>query len=200
MPAARPTSVGPSDADRYGWPGTPEDALGLEATRIARHVVRSAASVVALLPVASRPPLDDRVAPVLLRVAEALLGFVTGNVAVIDTWRTWPWGESVEWGDRPAHRSRWLEPRILEISPVPCGDAQAAAVALENALAARPEGLAVTLVNLGGYAEPGAAPAGLRLVDAAALLVSTRRSRRRAVATAAAHIPDGKLVGAILIG
>jgi hypothetical protein len=50
-------------------------------------------------------------------------------------------------GQAAAHRSRWLRPRILEIAPVPCGDASAASVALENALAARPPGLMTTLVK-----------------------------------------------------
>ena len=73
MPA--PANVGPSDADRYGWPGASEDDLSLEATRVARHVARAQPKVVALLPVDGRQPLADRVAPALLRLAEALLHF-----------------------------------------------------------------------------------------------------------------------------
>jgi hypothetical protein len=195
-----PVTVGPSDADRYGWPGAPGEALSAEATRIARHIVRAGSGVVALLPVKAREVLDDRLAPMLLRLAEALLGFADGDVAVIDTWRTWPWGEAVEWGETAAHRSRWLQPRILEIAPVPCGDAAAAAVALANALAARPAGLAATLVNLGGYAAPGAVPSALRLVDGAVLVVPARRTRQRAVAEMARQLSGGKLLGAILIG
>jgi hypothetical protein len=200
MPAPGAVHIGPSDADRYGWAAAPEEELTAAATRIARHIARARAGVVALLPVDGRRPLDDRVAPALMRLAEALLGFADGNVAVIDTWRTWPWGEAVEWGQAAAHRSRWLKPRILEIAPVPCGDSEAAAIALENALAARPQGLMTTLVNLGGYAARGAVPAALRLADAAVLLVPTRQSRRRTVEKVAAHVPDGKLLGAILIG
>src|SRR5262245_7807792 len=188
-------NVGPSDADRYGWPGAADNALAAEATRIARHIARTRPPVVALLPVNCRKPLDDRLAPVMLRLAGALLGFADGDVATIDTWRTWPWGEAVEWGQAAAHRSRWLRPRILEIAPVPCGDASAAFVALQNALAARPEGLICTLINLGGYAERGAVPSALRLADAAVLLVPTRHSRRGMVANVAAHVPEGKLLG-----
>src|SRR5262245_49324725 len=190
-----PANVGPSDAARYGWPGPGADDLEAATTRIARHIARARPGVVALLPVAGRMQVDDRLAPVLLRLAEALLGFSDGNVAIIDTWRTWPWGEAVEWGQTAAHRSRWLRPRVLEIAPVPCGDASAAAVALENALAARPEGLICTLINLGGYAERGAVPSALRLADAAVLLVPTRHSRRGMVANVAAHVPEGKLLG-----
>jgi hypothetical protein len=195
-----PVNVGPSDADRYGWPEQPGDELEAAATRIARHIARARARTVALLPIDGRQPLDNRLAPVLLRLAEALLGFAEGNVAIVDTWRTWPWGEAVEWGQTAAHRSRWLRPRILEIAPVPCGDGLAAAVALENALAARPDGLMTTLVNLGGYAARGAVPSALRLADGAMLLVSTRHTRQRALENVAAHVPDGKLLGAILIG
>jgi hypothetical protein len=193
-------NVGPSDADRYGWPGPPGQELSVAAIRIARHIARVRPPIVALIPVEGRVPLDDRLAPVLMRLAEALLSFADGDVAIIDTWRTWPWGEAVEWGQTAAHRSRWLQPRILEIAPVPCGDASAAAVALENALAARPEGLLTTLVNLGGYAARGAVPSALRLADAAVLLVSTRQTRQSAVTDVAEHVQDGKLLGAILIG
>jgi hypothetical protein len=165
--APMPVNVGPSDADRYGWPGPPEDELGIAATRIARHIARARPRVVALLPVGGRQPLE---------------------------------GEAVEWGQTAAHRSRWLRPRILEIAPVPCTDASAAAVALQNALAARPEGLTTVLVNLGGYGDRGAVPSALRLADAAVLVVPTRHTRRRAVADVAEHVQDGKLLGAILIG
>jgi hypothetical protein len=195
-----PVNVGPSDADRYGWPGPAGEELTAAAIRIARHIARARPPVVALFPVDARQPLDDRLAPALLRLAEALLSFADGNVAIVDTWRTWPWGEAVEWGQTAAHRSRWLQPRILEIAPVPCGDPSAAAVALQNALAARPEGLMTTLVNLGGYAARGAVPSALRLADAAVLVVPARHTRQRAVAEVAAHIQDGKLLGAILIG
>src|SRR4029077_19127130 len=109
-------------------------------------------------------------------------------------------GEAVEWGRTAAHRSRWLRSRILEIAPVPCGDSMAATVALENALAARPEGLLTTLVNLGGYAARGAVPSALRLADAALLVVSTRHTRQATVSAVAEHVQDGKLLGAILIG
>jgi hypothetical protein len=200
MPARSDVRIGPSDADRYGWPDVPEEALTTAATRIARHIARANAGVLALLPVDGPQPVDDRVAPALLRLGEALLGFGDGNVAIIDTWRTWPWGEAVEWGQTAAHRSRWVAPRILEIAPVPCGDASAATVALENALAARPDGLAATLVNLGGYAARRAVPSALRLVDAVVLLVPARHTHRRTVAKVASHVPDGKLLGAILIG
>jgi hypothetical protein len=193
-------AVGPSDADRYGWPGPPEDELTASTTRIARHIARARPPVVALLPVDGRQPLEDRLAPVLLRLAEALLGFSDGDVAIIDTWRTWPWGEAVERGQTAAHRSRWLRPRVLEIAPVPCGDASAAAVALQNALAARPDGLITTLVNLGGYGDRSAVPSALRLADAAVLLVPARHTRQRVLADVAQHVQDGKLLGAILIG
>jgi hypothetical protein len=106
----------------------------------------------------------------------------------------------VDWGQAAAHRSRWLRPRILEIAPVPCGDASAASVALENALAARPPGLMTTLVNLGGYADRDAVPSALRLVSAVVLVVPPRRTRQRTLTSVVDHIQDGKLLGAILVG
>jgi hypothetical protein len=76
-----PVNVGPSDADRYGWPGTPGEVLSAEATRIARHIARAGAAVVGLLPIDGRRPLDDRLAPVLLRLAEAPVSLADGDVA-----------------------------------------------------------------------------------------------------------------------
>ena len=96
-----PVNIGPSDAARYGWPGSPDDELSAAATRIARHIVRARARIVALLPVSGKDPLDDRLAPVLLRLAEGLIAFSDSSVAIVDTWRTWPWGEAVEWGKQP---------------------------------------------------------------------------------------------------
>ena len=92
-----PANVGPSDAARYGWPGIPEPVLVADATRIARHIARAHPPVVALFPVDGRQTQGGRLAPALLRLAEALLNFAEGNVAIIDTWRTWPWGEAAEW-------------------------------------------------------------------------------------------------------
>lgn len=195
-----PANVGPSDAARYGWPGIPEPVLEADATRIARQIARAHPPVVALFPLDGRQTQEDRLAPALLRVAEALLNFAEGNVAIIDTWRTWPWGEAVELGQTAAHRGRWLRPRVLEIAPVPCGDASAATVALENALAGRPAGLMTTLINLGGYADRGAVPSALRLADAVVLVVTARHTRQRTLTSVAEHIRDGKLLGAILIG
>ena len=65
----------------------------------------------------------------------------TATSPSIDTWRTWPWGEAVEWGQTAAHRSRWLQPRILEIAPVPCGDAPPRRWRCRTPSRARPEGL-----------------------------------------------------------
>jgi len=78
-----PANVGPSDADRYGWPGPPEPELIADATRIARHIARAQPSVVALLPLDGKQALEGRLAPVLLRLAEALLNFTEESVAIL---------------------------------------------------------------------------------------------------------------------
>ena len=193
-------NVGPSDAARYGWPGAPEGALAAGTTRVARLLARAGARVVGFLPVDTALDPPERVAPLLARVADAQLGFVGEEVAIIDAWPTWPWGEVVAAGDAAAHRMRWLRPRVMEIAPTPCGDATAAAIALENALAARPATLASVLVNLGGYANPGAAPSTVDLLDGVVLLLATRRTRQAAVVALARQLPPKKLLGAILVG
>jgi hypothetical protein len=192
-------NVGPSDAERYGWPEAGEGPLSLAATRIARNLARSGARVIGFLPVDDR--LDPgRLGPVLLRAAEALTGFVAGELAVVDTWPTWPWGIPLEVGATAAPRLRQIAPRVLEIAPPPCNDAPVAGVVLRESLAACPARLARVLVNLGGYATPGAVPQALEAVDAVVLLVAARRSRQAAVSDLARRLPPGKSLGAVLVG
>jgi hypothetical protein len=104
-------NVGPSDAARYGWPGAAEGTLAAGAPRIARLLARSGARLVGFLPVDTALDPPDSVAPLLSRIADALLGFVTEDVALIDAWPTWPWGEALSAGAAAAHRIRWLRPR-----------------------------------------------------------------------------------------
>jgi hypothetical protein len=199
-PAPMRVNVGPSDSSRYGWPGAAGEALRAAATRIARQLARLEAPVIGLVPVDERANLKARLAPLLVELAEAFVPFLAGEVAIVDSWHTWSWGEALSVGAAAAHRTRWLRPRVLEIAPVPCGDADAANVALENALAGRPNTVEQTLVNLGGYASPGVVPAPVRYMDGAVMVMAARRTRGEAVAALATQLPAGKDLGAILIG
>ncbi len=194
-----PANVGPSDAQRFDWPSASETELAPAATRIARHLVRAGAPVVGLLPADAAVGPPDRLGPLMFRLAQALTGFTLNDVAIVDTWSTWPWGEVVEAGDVAAHQIRSLAPRLLSIAPVPCHDPLAATVALQNALAARPSGIGSVLVNLAGYAEPGTVPPAATQVDGVVLLAVVRRSRFAAVADLAGRLP-GKSLGTILLG
>jgi len=191
--------VGPSDSSRYGWPGAEAGSLRVAMTRIARQLVRREAPVIGLLPVDGGKDLTGRLAPLLAELAEACLPFLEGDVAVVDSWHTWSWGEAVSVGAAAAHRTRWIRPRIMEIAPVPCGDSGAAAVALENALAGRGKTVEQTLVNLGGYAAPGAMPAPLRYMDGAVFVLNARRARKSAIAALAGQLDASKDLGAILV-
>lgn len=192
--------IGPPDSVRYGWPGAEKDALSLAASRIARGLARSGAKVIGLLPVDNRLDPPERLAPALLRIAEALGGFLEGDIGVVDAWPTWPWGEALALGEGATARIRRLGERVVEIAPPPCGDAVAAAVALGNSLVGRPKDITRVLVNLAGFAQAGTAPLATEWVDGIALLVAAGASRRAALADLVGRIPDGKNLGAILIG
>jgi hypothetical protein len=197
------SNVGPADADRFGWPQGEEQggaAVSLAAARIARILTRTPARFVGLLPVDDRLGQPDKLAPILFAVAQALTGFLTGEVAIVDAWRTWPWGEARSPGEAATARFRQLAPRVFEISPPPCADAPAASLALRDALEGAPPVVERVLVNLAGYTHPGVVPAATDWLDRVVLLVAGRRSRRGAVLALAGAIQPEKSLGAILIG
>jgi len=177
--------------------------LTAAATRIARHVIRSGARTVGLLPVAGDDAHPEQCAPLLLRVAEALAGFVSGQVGIVDTWRTWPWGEAVQVDDMAAPDMgpilRPVAERVVSLSPPPCNDGLAAVVALRHALAVRPAEIALVVVNLAGYASAGTVPPAAELVERVVLLVPARLTRQAAVAGLADKLAQ-KALGAVLLG
>jgi hypothetical protein len=191
--------IGPADDVRYGWRGVSEEGLSLASSRVARNLARSGARVIGLLPVDARLA-TERLGPALLRLAEALSGFVPGDIGLVDAWPTWPWGEALGLGEGATARIRRLGDRVVEIAPPPCSDAPAAATALTNTLAGRPESIARVLVNLGGFAHPGTPPLSMDAVDGVALLVAARGTRAKAVESLARRLPPGKTLGTILIG
>ena len=191
--------LGPSDEERYGWPDVAPGVLEGACTPVARHLVRACVGTVGFLPAAGALPPGADLAPLIAQVAGAALGFVTGDVALIDSWRTWIWGQAMEVGDESLYRKRLLRPRLLELAPLPCGDPEAATLALEATLSRRPEGLGLVLVNLAGYGEPGTMPAALDTVDGVVLLARARRSRRAAFERMARFLPAAKNLGAILL-
>ncbi len=100
----------------------------------ARAIVRAQARTVGFVPAAGALARGESLAPLVMAVAKALLRFLAGDVAIIDSWPTWPWGEAFQPGNRSMYRQRQLEPRLSELAPTPCGDQFAAAVGV----AARP--------------------------------------------------------------
>lgn len=191
--------LGPSDEERYGWPDVDPGLLDAACTPVARHLVRACVGKVGFLPAAGALPPGAELGPLIAHVARAVLGFVTRDVALIDTWRTWIWGEAMEVGDQSLFRKRALRPRLLELAPLPCGDPKAATLTLEATLSRRPEGLALVLVNLAGYGQPGTMPAALDTVDGVMLVARARRSRRAGVERMARFLPAAKNLGAILL-
>jgi hypothetical protein len=192
-------NVGPAAAARFAWPNAAPRELTIAATRIARHVSRSGARTVGLLPVDGDAAHPEQCAPLLLRIAEGLTGFVTDDVAIVDAWPTWPWGEAVAVDDLAAPVVRPVAPRVVSLSPPPCHDAVAAAMALQQALASRPAGVTIALVNLAGYAPFGTVPPAVEHVQRVVLLVTARHSRQAAVAGLADRLA-GKALGAVLLG
>ena len=113
--------LGPSDEERYGWPGVAPGLLDGACTPVARHLVRACVGSVGFLPAAGALPPGAELGPLVAHVAAAALGFVTGDVALVDTWRTWIWGEAMQVGDQSLYRKRALRPRLFELAPLPCG-------------------------------------------------------------------------------
>ncbi|HET6148263.1 MAG TPA: hypothetical protein VFH68_12085 [Polyangia bacterium] len=200
--------------DRYAWPAVDEEAVEVTCARIARHLARAATKIIGLLP-AARFPGDDGtrgapgLAPLLASLAGSLARFLDQDIAIIEHWRTWPRsgggraGASRDGGDtaKPAAgRLREVRPRVIEISPLPCDDAIAAGVALQNTLRMTRKEFGAVLIDLGGYAAAGTSPATLELCDGIVLVVPARRTRIAAVSALSAHVPSAKRLGAILLG
>jgi hypothetical protein len=191
-----------------------ESDITATCSRIARHVSRAKAHVIGLLPLTG-PLAGARpapMAPFLSRLALALAGFVSGDIAVVDAWPTWSEGApaprppaadgdaETAGGPGGASRLREIHPRVLEVAPPPADDAASAAVALQNTVAVLRRGVTAVLIHLGGYAPAGTAPAPVILTDGVVLMVPARRTRRATVSALLEHIPPPKRLGAILIG
>ena len=212
-----PASDEPPRVDRYAWPSADEQALEVTCARVARQLALAHPRTVGFLPIGGegtgRGARTLSLAPLLSRVAGQLIGFVTDDVAIIDSWRTWSPGQKDADGDGdgdadagagagtdPTSRIREIQPRVLDVMPLPCKDAMAAAAALRNTLGILRRSVSIVLVHLGGYAPVGIAPSTLNMVDGVVLVVSTRRTLRTAVAGMAQQLPAGKQLGAILVG
>jgi len=160
-------------------------------------------------------------APFLSRLALALGGFVSGDIAIIDAWPTWsdgapaPRRPQAEDGHDGGHderaadgtsrdggtsRFREIHPHVLDVAPQPVDDAAAAAVALQNTVAVLRRGVAAVLIHLGGYARAWTPPAPVILTDGVVLMAPARRTQRATVGAIIEHIPPPKRLGAILIG
>ena len=193
-----PSRIGPSDAERYGWPGVSAGAIAETCTPIARQIARARVSSVGFILAAGALRRRESLAPLVVAVGDALLGFLADDVGIIDSWPTWPWGEAAV-DNRSIYRQRRLAPRIVELAPLPCGNPQAAAVALQATLSTRPASVAIVLVNLAGYVVPGVVPPALDFVQAAILVVGLRRTRRQSPARMSGSIPPAKNLGVVLV-
>ncbi len=195
--------LGPSDEDRYGWPGADPGRVEGVCASLARRLIRAGVRRVGVLPAAGAVERGASAAPLVAAVGAALLPFVAADraVAVVDSWPTWPWGSAMEASDSGVYRARPLlkNPRLLEIAPIPCGDPEAATVALGAALERPPAGLAVTIVNLGGYGPPGGLPAAADLVGGVVLLAGRKRTSGGALAHLAGALRPGKNLGVVLL-
>ena len=192
--------------------------MEVTCSRIARHLARATTKIVGLLPT-TRLPGDDGskgspgLAPLLASLGVSLSRFLDQDIAIIEHWRTWRGagagrdaeadGDGAEGHGAPkpaAGRLREVRARVIEITPLPCDDAIAAGVALQSTLRMTRKEFGAVLVDLGGYAAAGTAPATLELCDGIVLVVAARRTRISAVSALATHVPSAKRLGAILLG
>ena len=192
--------IGPSDVKRYGWPGLSAQTLAGSCAPIARQLARANVGTVAFVPAARALVEGASLAPLICAIGEALLGFLPGEVGIIDDWPTWRWGEAAEPGSRLIYRRRSLAPRIIELAPLPCGDPEAASVALRGTLETRPPELVVTLVNLSGYAKPGVVPSAAEFHAGVVLLATRGRTLGRGLVHMARFLAPEKNLGTVLVG
>ncbi len=204
MPAAShpgvSSFVGPPDAERYGWPGVSPETLSATGAPAARAIVRAQARTVGFVPAGRALAGGQSLAPLVMAVAEALLRFVAGEVAIIDSWPTWPWGEPFQPGDRSMYRQRLLAPRLSELAPAPCGDQFAAAVALQATLESRPATTGVVLVNLAAYSKPGVVPSVVDLLDGVVVVATRDRTPVGGLRRMRSYLPEAKRLGVVLVG
>src|SRR5258707_14893436 len=100
-------------------------------------------------------------------LAGVLARFVDQDVAIIGNWQTWRKGGAGggDGGKASSARLREVRPRVIEITPLPSADAEAAGVALQNTLRMTRREFGAVLVDLGGYAAAGTAPSTLAACD-----------------------------------
>jgi hypothetical protein len=178
------------------WPGANEAAVAQECAALARRLVATNAKTIGVLPAAGSPNLG----PLLVRLANALGGFVGGRVGVVPRWRSWakdPGGADGEHGEL---RLRAMGPNVVAIVPPAARNSRAAAVALQPVLWELPQGVARVLFDMSGYGETGAWPGAGALAEGVVVVVPARAARAGRVADLLAAIPDGKCIGTILIG
>ncbi|MES1208667.1 MAG: hypothetical protein ABUS79_22240 [Pseudomonadota bacterium] len=192
--------MGPSDAERYGWPGLSPETLSATGAPAARSIVRAQARTVGFVPAGRALAHGQSLAPLVMAVAQALLRFLAGEVAIIDSWPTWPWGEPFQPGDRSMYRQRQLAPRLSELAPTPCGDQFAAAVALQATLESRPASAAVVLANLTAYSKPGVVPSVVDLLDGVVVVAARQRSPVGGLRRMRSYLPEAKRLGVVLVG
>lgn len=191
--------------------------MEVTCSRIARHLARATTKIVGLLPT-TRFPGDDGskgspgLAPLLASLGVSLSRFLDQDIAIIEHWRTWRGAGAGQHGGKDGGaagggaakaapgRLREVRARVIEITPLPCDDAIAAGVALQSTLRMTRKEFGAVLVDLGGYAAAGTAPATLELCDGIVLVVAARRTRISAVSALATHVPSAKRLGAILLG
>ncbi len=179
------------------WPGIDESGVAMTCSVIARRLSLAKKKSFGVLPVGGSPNLG----PLLVRLAAALARFGPGKVGVIPRWRSWakdPGGAEAD--DASSVRLRAMGPDVVAIVPPAAEDPRRAALALQPALWELPEGITSVLVDLSGYSKPGAWPGTGVLVDAVVLAVPRRHARRARVTSLLAAIPEGKSLGAILLG
>ena len=181
--------AGAGAGDGYRWPGADEAAVSVACSRIARHLARSGTRVIGILPLADRPQRSRRrrrrvvLAPLLERLADALAGFVGDAEIVHVPGRAGDFGGVAVSAERAARELGWRARTTFR-------DGAARYVAWhreEGPVAAAP---IVFLSDFGLQDE---------FVGTCHAVVA-RRVHKRDVAPVVSRIPDGKSLGAILIG
>ncbi|HTA18671.1 MAG TPA: hypothetical protein VK989_05230 [Polyangia bacterium] len=177
------------------WPGADEAELTVVCGVMARRLAATSARVIGVVPVGG--PVSLNLGPLIVRVASALAGFVGGRVGVVPRWRSWAKDTS---GEAGGLRLRAMGPDVVAVVPPAAQNSRAAALAVQEAIWSLPASIKRVVVDLGGYAAPGALPGAGAVADGIVVAVSAGRARRAHVAQLLAAIPTAKSLGTILVG
>jgi hypothetical protein len=175
--------------------------LEAACARIARRIHAERLRVVGFV------PSDDRVAvpPVLIHLGIALCQLTGATVAVVDANVRYPALTGISGGEGTDHddsvfATRWLRDSLALLTPPRVEQAGEVVPQLARVLVEGSDLFAHVLVDLTGFELLGEHASAAACMDAVALVGRAHRTRERELVELANLMPDGRLLGVLLVG